>query len=54
MIRFLLSDIIDVLIALPEFDVAVPDEEGEVVPGHVGRLAGQQQDPVGRRRPKDK
>ena len=42
------------MFVLPEFDVAVADEEGEVVPGHVGRLAGQQQDPVGRRRPVDK
>ena len=41
------------MFVLPEFDVAVPDEEGEVVPGHVGRLAGQQQDTVGRRRPAD-
>ena len=42
------------MLVLPEFDVAVPDEEGEVVPGHVGRLARQQQDPVRRRRPEDK
>ena len=44
-------DCIALEIILPELDVAVPDEEGEVVPGHVGRLAGQQQDAVERRRP---
>ena len=40
-----------IFILLPELDVAVPDEECEVVPGHVGGLAGQEQDAVGRRWP---
>ena len=31
--------------------MAVPDEEREVVAGHVGGLPRQQQDAVGRRRP---
>ena len=42
------------MFVLPKFNVAVSDEEGEVVPGHVGRLARQQQDPVRRRRPEHK
>ena len=40
-----------IFVLLPELDVAVPYEECEVVPGHVGGLAGQEQDAVRRRRP---
>ena len=36
---------------VPQFHVSVSDEQGEVVAGHVGRLAGEQEHAVVGRRP---